>query len=118
MKILDEAKQIFLTDVDEETYRENLERISEWERDLLFGEAYQSWRDTDITQQINRTVREAYKDHALTLATNRNLTESERASLWAKQDACLFILSITDKDAKGALESITREITRAINATS
>ena len=117
MKELEQAKEVFLTDVDEETYKENIAKITEWERNLMRNRAYLSWRSQDITQEINKMARNAYREHALALASNRSLTDDQRTSLYAKQDACLFLLSLTDQDAKSALDSVLREIRHALNVT-
>lgn len=118
MQELQRAKEIFLTDVDEETRIENEHKIVEWERDLQRNQAYARWKDHDITRDLNKMAREAYKQHGLALANNRSLTEEQRKTLWAKQDACLFILSLTDQNAQSAVDSILREIKHALNATS
>jgi len=117
MSELDKVKDIFLSDVDEETLVENQRKIQEWESELRKNNAYMAWREHGITGELNKMVRGAYRDHAMQLATNRNLTEQQRETLWAKQDACLFILSLTDKDAKTSLDSVLREIKHAVNAT-
>jgi len=117
MKELEKAKEIFLSDVDEETRDENIELLNEWEVNIAKNQAYLEWKDSDITIEINKIVREAYKEHALLLATNRSLTEEQRQALYAKQDACLFILSLTNRNAKTELDSIIKEIQHAINAT-
>lgn len=117
MNEIERAKAIFLTDVDEETYKENLQRITEWERTIQTNESYLMWREHPITQEITQKAREAYRDLAIALAENRSLTEEQRKSLWARQDACMFILSHTDKDARGTLENVLREVRRALNVT-
>ncbi len=118
MQEIQRAKEIFLTDVDEETRDENEQKILEWERDLQRNKAYARWKEHDVTQEINKMAREAFKQHGLTLANNRSLSDEQRKSLWAKQDACLFILSLTDQNAQSAVDSILREIKHALNATS
>ena len=117
MKDLDKLKQIFLTEVDEETLLENQELIRAWEKDLIESESFASWQDHDITLNIARQVKVSYVDISLMLARNRDLTERQRYELWGKQDACLFILSLIEKDAKGKIQSIQNEIKKALNAT-
>lgn len=117
MNEIDKLKEIFLTEVDEETQKENLAQIQEWETALIEHEAYLDWQEHDITKAITAQARSTYRDAAVVLAQNRQLTDAERAALWAKQDAALWLLSITDKDAKGAIAQIKREIHTALNAT-
>jgi hypothetical protein len=117
MSELDTVKEIFLSDVDEETLSDNLQKINEWESQLRKNNAYIAWREHGITEELNKMIKSAYKEHALQLATNRSLSEEQRMRLWAKQDACLFILELTNKDAKSELNSVLREIRHAINAT-
>jgi hypothetical protein len=117
MSDLDTVKEIFLSDVDEETLTENLQKINEWESNLRKNNAYLAWKGHGVTEELNKMVKSAYKDHALQLATNRSLSEADRQTLWAKQDACLFILDLTAKDAKTELNSVLREIKHVLNAT-
>lgn len=116
MKDLDQVKNIFLADVDEETRADNELKIREWEQALIENEAFLSWQEHDITKVIILQVRKAYKEISLNLAVNRGLTEAQRMSSWAKQDACLFLLGLAEKDAKGTLEQVTKEIKTALNA--
>ena len=117
MKELEDIRKIFLADVDEETRLDNEKTIIEWETGLRENEAIAEWREHDITKKIVLQVKQSYKDHAMQLAINRTLTDEQRRSLWGKQDACLFILSLTEIDAKGAIERIHNEIKTALNAT-
>lgn len=119
MNELDKAKEIFLfaEDVDPEDYQENKQILLEWEKSIRQNTAYLQWKDHPISQEINKLVKEAYKDFALTLAERRDLSDDQRMALWAKQDACLFILSLTNKDAKSELDSILKDIRRSISVT-
>ena len=116
-KDLEKVREIFLTEVDEETRLDNEQKIIEWETGLRENEAIADWRDHDITKKIALQAKESYKDFAMQLAINRALTPEQRQTLWGKQDACLFILSMTEVDARGALEQIRKEIKAALNAT-
>jgi hypothetical protein len=118
MKELEQAKKIFLTDVDDETLAENQEQIRAWESSLQQNKAYERWKAHDLTVELNKRVKTSYRDFAMVLATNRSLTEEQRTSIYAKQDACLFILGLTDQDAENAIASVLREIRQTINATS
>lgn len=114
MKELDQLKEIFLSDVDDETLTENEEKIREWENALIQNEAFLGWREHDVTREIVSQAKTSYKNHAMQLATNRGLSEAQRQSLFAKQDACLFLLSLTEIDAQGAIAQIHREIRAAL----
>lgn len=115
-KDLERAKELFLNDVDEETRQENEERIAQWEHDLRHNEAFLDWRAHDITGLIVVQLKEAYRDTYKVLAENRILTAEQRAALWAKQDAAVWLLSLIDADAAGEIKSIQAEIRRAIQA--
>lgn len=116
-KELEYLKAKFLADdIDAEDREENLQLIKDWEKGLIQNEAFINWQNHDITQEIIKKAKEVYKDMSLILALNRTLTEEKRFSLWAKQDACLFLLSLCDKDAKNELENIHKEIKAAISA--
>ena len=117
MNELEEVRKIFLTDVDEETRLDNEKTIIEWETGLRENEAIAEWREHDITKKIALQAKQSYKDHAMQLALDRRISQETREALWAKQDACLFILSLTEIDAKGAIERIHNEIKTALNAT-
>lgn len=114
---LEEARQIFLTDVDEEIRRDNLERITEWEQSLRLNSAFAQWQESDISKLLIKEFKTTYKNASLRLAQTRELTEAERASLWATKDACLMVLSLLAKDAKGEVESVHKEIDYALGST-
>ncbi len=117
MTELDQLKKAFLSDeLDEETRADNERKIAEWEQGLLDNEAFASWQDSDITKQVVRQLKESYKDFGFLLATNRELTDVQRASLWAKQDAAVWLLSLVDPDAKGIVDAIQSEIRTALAA--
>lgn len=114
---LEKIKNIYLdSDIDEEDYADNLSRITEWESSLRQNEDIASWQESDITKSIAKQAKESYKELAMSLITNREMTEKQRLSVWAKQDAMLWIISMVAKDAKGNLEQIHKEIKQAIKA--
>jgi hypothetical protein len=119
MDKLQKLREIFLNDdlLDDDIREDNAERIKEWEHLLLENEAFLSWQQHDISKKIVAEAKIAYKEFGLQLATNRSLTQEQRQSLWAKQDACVFILSLTEKDARKIIEDVNMEIGRCINAT-
>lgn len=111
MSLIDKAKEYFLSnDIDEETREENAEQIREWEAAIIQHEAYADWQDHDITKLIASKARARYVDIALRLSNDRSLTAETRATLWAGQDAALWILSITSTNAREMLEDIQQEI--------
>jgi len=116
-KELEKVRQIFLNDdgLDEETKEDNAKKILEWEQGLIANEAFAGWKDHDVTRQIEKQAKDSYKDIAMRLYRDRTLTDTQRVSLWAKQDAIQWILSLTEKDAKGAIEQINKEIKLAID---
>lgn len=117
MNELEQVREIWLTDVDEETRLDNEKKIAEWDAGLRENEAIANWREHDITQQVARQAKETYKELSMQLGINRALTDEQRRTLWGRQDACLFILSLTEIDAQGALERIHAEIKQALHAT-
>lgn len=115
MKELQELKKIFLSDdIDGEDYQENLQQITEWEQTLLENENLVGWQEHDITKSILTQARESYADISLRLAKDRNLTEQERMSLFAKQDAMLWLIQIQDDNAKEEIARIQADIKRAL----
>jgi hypothetical protein len=90
--------------------------VREWEQSLHQNEVIQSWQGHDFTKKLISKAGEAYKDFALVLANNRTLTQEQRMSLWAKQDAIKFLISLGGEDAKGANEAIHQRIRAALSA--
>lgn len=118
MKELDTLREIFVANTaDDETREDNQRMIADWERTLIESQQFQDWKNHDITRMIIQRAKQAYKDCALALAENRDLDDEDRVSLWAKQDACLWLLSITDKDVKSTIKQIRSEIRHAISVT-
>lgn len=119
MKELEELRNIYLSeDVDEESRKDNEELIRAWEKSLFDNQSFAEWQDSDVTRSISKKARETYRDIALQLATNRDMTQERRLSCWARQDAMLWLISIIARDAKSELEQIKKEITHALNVTS
>lgn len=117
MKELEKIRAIFLSeDIDEETRADNEEKIREWESGLIKNENFLSWQQHDITKEILRQVKQSYKEMAIQLANDRRISNETRQTLWSKQDACLFIINLADKDAKTALEGLEKEISAALGA--
>lgn len=114
---IEESRQIFLTDVDEETLKDNLAKINEWETSIRTNKAFANWQNSDISKMLIKQFKLTYKNASLQLAQARKLTEAERATLWATKDACLMVLSLIAKDAKAEIESIEKEIDHALSST-
>lgn len=108
------AKDIFLTDVDEELLKENTEIINAWETELTSSENYLDWQGHDITRHISQQAKESYRAASAQLSFTRDLTEAQRNKLYATQDACSFILSLTEKDVKTTIFSLREDIKRGI----
>lgn len=107
MDTLEELKKIFLSaDVDSETYEENLQKITEWEKELIDSENFLSWQEHETTRLIVSKARETYKDAAVQLASDRKMSEQTRQSLWAQQDACLLLISWASGDPKKVIEEV------------
>ncbi len=116
-KDLQKLKEIFLaSDVDSEDYEDNLKLVTEWETSLRENEDFASWQESDVTKMIIKQAKDSYKDNAMQLMLKRNMTEEERKSLWSKQDAFLWLLSLIEKDVKGTITQIQSEIRRALKA--
>jgi hypothetical protein len=117
MDELDKAKEIFLTDVDEETREENMEKIREWEQSLIESEAYQSWVEHPVTQEILKKAREQYSQTVMVLGTRRDLPEKDKLAFWGIQEASLWLMALGSRDAVGEIQRIQDEIRQALEVT-
>ena len=118
MKEIDQLKSQFLSDdIDEEERLENERKIREWETTLFENIARSDWQNHDVTRLILQQAKTAYKEFGVLLSENRFLTEQQRLSYWAKQDACVFLIALIEKDSDAELERVRLEIKRALNAT-
>lgn len=113
-KNLDKLKDIFLKGVDEEDYEENLDLLNQWEQDLRESESFEEWQKDDITQMIVDQAIRSYKEQGMELMTNRKLTDEQRKSLFARQDAVNWLLSLVYKDVKSKMRSINNEIEKTL----
>ena len=116
IKELQKVSEIFLTDVDHEDYEENKQTLIEWEQGLAANRLFLSWQNHDTTRQIANQAKESYKAFCLQLIQDRALSEQARMSIYAKQDACLFILQFTEKDALGEIKEILRQVEVAVSS--
>lgn len=116
-KELDKVREIFLTDVDDETREENLKVLEEWETGLRNNQAMASWQGHDITKQVAMQAKEAYKEAGIMLATRRDLTDEQRHRLWGQQDAAAWLISMVETDAVAQLNLIRKQIRDALKVT-
>jgi len=115
MEDIDKLKEIFLTkDIDDDDYQENLDQITKWESGLIRNENIVGWQEHDITKEIFNTTKESYMELSLRLSNDRKLTEKERMSIFAKQDAMLWILNLASKSPQKELDSIKTDIRKAL----
>ena len=116
MKNIQKLKEIFLSkDIDEEDYKTNLADIRSWESDLIKNKNMLGWQKHDITKEIMKKAKESYIELSTQLATNRGLREQDRIEFFAKQDAMLWILSLSGDDPKSTIEGINSNIKTALN---
>lgn len=115
MSILERAKQVFLTDVDEETRQENAEELARWEKELLDNEALADWQQHDVTKKLLVKAKHEYIDASMQLANNRFLAESARMSLFAKKDACALVFELAGGDASEQIKQLEREMRQRIS---
>ncbi len=117
MKDLEKVKEIFLSpELDTESFAENYEKVNEWENGLRQNKDFLNWQQSDVTKNIALKAKESYKDNAMILMLDRTLLDAQRKSLWAKQDAIVWLLSMIDEDVKSKISQIHREIQTALKA--
>lgn len=117
MDEIQKAKDIFLNDVDSDTYEENKALLEEWEENLIYNEAYASWQEHDISKNIASKLHEAYNDFTDILGNDKNLSQEARIELFAKKDAIKFLLNLLETDAKEVVEGIKKDVNKLIDAT-
>lgn len=118
MSDIQKLKEIFLVGVDEETRQQNLDDITAWETALLQNENKIAWLENPVTQEIIKKAREVYRESAIQIGTNKNLSDHTRIELFAKQDSALWLLSFASGDPKSEMERIQTDIKRALDVTS
>jgi hypothetical protein len=115
---IEKLREIYVTDdVDEDVRADNLAQIVEWETQLRDLEDLKSWMEHKVTQEILARARKSYVDHSLLLARSRELTDTARFSLWAKQDAMMWFTSLASSAVDRDIEAIKNAIRVALNAT-
>ena len=115
MKNIEKLKEIYLADdVDSEDYEDNLHDIKNWELDIIENENLLSWQEHDITKKIIEKAQESYISLSTRLSTDRDLTETQRMSIYAKQDAMKWIISLSGENPKSVLKDINNKIKIAL----
>lgn len=117
MSELEKLREFFLSGVDEEEREANAAEIAKWEQGLIENEGMASWQEHDITKAIMKRAKEAYREHSFQLAFDRRMSQEYRNTLYARQDAILWLLALAEKDAKAEIDRIHAEIKTALNAT-
>ena len=113
---LQKLKEIYLADdIDSEDREANLEDIRNWEKDLIENENLLSWQEHDITKQIMERAKKSYIDLSLRLIKDRKLSEEARLSIYSRQDAMLWLISLAGDNPKSALEQINNSIKVALS---
>lgn len=112
---LEQAREIFVTDVDDEIKADNLDKIREWDKSIRENSAFAQWQASDISQLLVKQFRVMYQEASLQLAERRELTSEQRASLWAKKDAALVVLDIISRDVRREIETVHKEIDYALS---
>lgn len=117
MDELNKAKEIFLTDVDDELREENMELINQWEQSLISSEEYQSWLEHPITKEVLKKAREQYSQTVMVLGTRKDLPEKDRLAFWGIQESALWLMNLGSRDARGEIERVKEEIRQALEVT-
>ena len=116
MEDIEKLKQIFLADdIDEEDKEDNLLNIQSWESEIIKNKNILGWQEHDITKKIIDKAKENYTDLSLKLIKDRKLTEAQRLSIYAKQDAMLWLISLSGDNPKSAIEQINNNIKVALS---
>ena len=118
MDDLDKLEEIFLTDVDDETRKENAEEILQWRKSLNENAQKASWVEHPITIDIIAQARKTYNEATILLGTNRTLDDKTKCKLWGQQDAALWILSFASGNPQAEIDRIKSDIKRALDITS
>ena len=111
-------KKVFVDQEPDESERiDNAQRIEEWSKILIENENLLSWQQHEYTQTIYKEFRKEYKYIGLQLATDRDMTQEQRQSLWHKQDALILMMSLmkSDRNPQQEINAIELEIKAAID---
>lgn len=118
MNDLQKLKEIFLSnDIDSEDYQDNLALIKDWETELLINENLLDWQEHDVTKRIMAQAKQTHKDVCMRLMNDRDLSKSQRLSLFARKDAMEWMMSLASKEPEEAIKQIQSDIKKALNAT-
>lgn len=118
MDKLQKLKEVFIDPtLPEEEQQDNLDFIKKLEDSIIQNKQIDTWLKDPITVDIMATARESYIELSLSLINKRDITEKERLSIYARQDAMLWILSLLPKDTQETLNSIDARIEQILNET-
>ena len=116
MDNIEKLREIFLAeDVDSEDYEDNLRDLNELESRYRENENLLEWQQHALTQAVVKQAKEGRLEIALRLANDRELSNEQRASLFAKQDAMDWILNLASADPQKELENLDKEIENGLN---
>lgn len=114
MTDLEKLKEIYLDPtLSKEEIEDNARYIDKWEKVLIESKGFSSWLKDPITTDIFNNARTSYIELSRLLIEKRDLTERERLSIYARQDAMLWILSLKG-GAEQTITSIDKEIKIAL----
>ena len=112
---LQKIKEYCLNDVDSETYEENRQEILELEKSLNDAEMYKSWQEHEITKRIKAFAKKEYVETCKLIALDRKLTGEQISSLWARQDAMMWILELGSNDTDSEVRDINLKLDQILS---
>lgn len=114
----EKLKQIFVDnpDLDSEDSRENIEEVTQMEREFEDSRLAKDWKEHELSKRLMVQAQESYIDLALRLANDRQLTEQERLSMYAKQDAMMWFMNLVERNPEKHMKEITDKVRRAIKS--
>jgi hypothetical protein len=114
-KDLEKLREVFLaSDIDDEDYQDNLDKISEWENALRSSENFIAWQKDDVTREILSRAKLSYRENGVKLASDRNLDQIKINAIWAKQDALLLMINLIEGNHESTIKQINNEIKQAL----
>jgi len=117
-KSIDNLYDIFINqDADEDVIKENKEIFDDINKTFETSELALSWRAHDYTKVVIAKAKAEYIKVCMLLATNEVLTESQRKDLFAKKKACMWVLSMFDKDPKQIRKMLELDVSTRLSNT-
>lgn len=114
----DKLREVFLSkDIDDEDYDDNYKALNDLEREYRESVDLQEWLGHVLTKKLFDTAQEAYVSNAVRLAQDRELTEKERWSIYAKQDAMLWLLTVVEDNPTEKISLIEEQVKKALGTT-